>query len=143
MGCYDLYNGMPPHNGTDTSIAAAESISEVSSALRAQVFDWIRACGKDGATCDEIEVGLGLRHQTASARIRELVLKNRTVDSAARRLTRSARLAIVWVEQTGAVRPPAQEKASRNELLAVLRLYDRYDRCTCAETQRLETERYH
>lgn len=39
-----------------------------------------------------------MRHQTASARIRELVQKGRVVDSTRRRPTRSGRLAIVWIE---------------------------------------------
>jgi hypothetical protein len=48
-------------------------------------------------TCDEVEVICKLRHQTASARIRELFVQSRIKDSGQRRLTRSNRTAIVWV----------------------------------------------
>lgn len=84
--------------GSDTSKAAAESMREAASSIRAHVLAHIvivqRATG--GVTCDEVEESLGLRHQTASARIRELAMQKRIVDSGARRETRSGRLATVW-----------------------------------------------
>lgn len=51
---------------------------------------------EDGATCDEVEVVLGLRHQTASARIRDLVIAKRIFDTGRRRLTRSGRKARIY-----------------------------------------------
>jgi len=48
-------------------------------------------------TCWEIEKETGLKHQTASARIRGLVLEGRLVDSGEKRPTESGRCkAIVW-----------------------------------------------
>lgn len=52
-----------------------------------------------GATCDECETVTGLSHQTASARLRALVLKGKIHDGGTKRPTRSGRSAIVW--QTG------------------------------------------
>lgn len=100
------YRGKPPHVNTETSIAAAESIEPVAGTMRAQVLDCIRAreeftlglgCGPLGCTDDELEVLLSMRHQTASARRRELQLQGFIVDSGWTRTTRSGREAIVWV----------------------------------------------
>jgi len=49
-----------------------------------------------GATDEEIETSLDLRHQTASARRRELVQQGRIEDSGLRRANKSGRSAIVW-----------------------------------------------
>jgi hypothetical protein len=65
--------------------------------LEQQVFDHIKSCGERGATDDEIEQALQLRHQTASARRRTLVLKGCVVDSERERRTRSRRWASVWI----------------------------------------------
>jgi transcription initiation factor IIE alpha subunit len=89
---------MPPHvAGSDTSFAAAESIEPHCGRLQAAVLKYIRSCGDDGATDDEVEAALSLRHQTASARRRELYLKSLIVDSERRRPTRTRRLATVWI----------------------------------------------
>jgi hypothetical protein len=86
----------PPSNGTDTSDAAAASVAPDTETIRGQVHDYVRAHG--GATCDDVEVSLGLRHQTASARLWELHHKmGLIVDSGQRRRTRSGRAAIVYV----------------------------------------------
>lgn len=63
------------------------------------VYDFIRARYEHGATDDEIEQGLDMRHQTASARRRELVLAGRVVErrTLPRRTTRSGRSAQVWM----------------------------------------------
>lgn len=82
---------------SQTSRQAAASMEEVAGSLRAAVLADIRACGLLGATCDEVEVRLSLRHQTASARIRELALKGSIVDSGQTRPTRSGRPAAVHV----------------------------------------------
>jgi len=84
--------------GSDTSEAAADSHSDKAlSKMRFAVWRHIAGSGERGATCDEIEVALGLRHQTASARIRELYLGDRVHDTGRRRLTRSGRPARVYV----------------------------------------------
>jgi N6-adenosine-specific RNA methylase IME4 len=81
----------------DTSIAAAVSVAPSAGQMRSRVLVEVRARG--GATCDEVEGALKMQHQTASARIRELVLDGRLADSGERRLTKSGRRAAVWVER--------------------------------------------
>ncbi|MBW2169840.1 MAG: hypothetical protein JRG69_11390 [Deltaproteobacteria bacterium] len=98
MGSYDLYGGMPPHQKMDTSVAAARAVEGDVGRLQAAVLRYIQGCGDDGATDDELEVQLGLSHQSVSARRRELVLKGKVRDSGRRRLTRRNRKAAVWVE---------------------------------------------
>ncbi len=90
-------NGIPYVTGSDTSRAAAESIEPDLGRLLHLVLTQIRACGSNGATDDELEVTLGLPHQTVSARRRDLVLRDYVVDSGYRRTTRSGRGATVWV----------------------------------------------
>ena len=82
--------------GSDTSEAAADSITPHGGRLRQMVFAVIVAAGDAGRTDDEIEVQTGLPHQTASARRRELVLAGRISDTGLRRTTRSGRKAAVW-----------------------------------------------
>lgn len=94
---YEFFDGTPPHVGTDTSLEAAKSIRGDTSRLRSIVLRAIRARGPRGATCDEIETELNMRHQTASARIRELVLAGHVVDSQQQRKTRSNRNAVVYL----------------------------------------------
>jgi len=54
----------------------------------AMLVDW-------GLTCDEVEELLHIKHQTASARIRELALTKR-IEPIGGRPTRSGRKAVVW-----------------------------------------------
>lgn len=91
------YPDRPGHvRGSDTSEAAADSLDETSlSRLRRKVHTFI-AAQSDGATCDEVEIALDLRHQTASARVRELVLTGFIEDTGQRRLTSSGRPARVY-----------------------------------------------
>jgi hypothetical protein len=86
-----------PHNGTDTSRAAAESMAPHVSEIERNVLDFVIDAGPRGATCDEAETLLEYTHQTASARLRGLVLKGLIRDSGARRPTRSGRAARVYV----------------------------------------------
>lgn len=85
-----------PYVQHDTSIEAAhfQASSGKASGDEARVLKLIRERG--GCTDDEIEVALNLRHQTASARRRGLVLKGLVVETAGRRKTRSGRRATVW-----------------------------------------------
>ena len=97
-----LYNGTIPHvQGSQTSELAAESMEKSIVGLRRDVLDCVSA-RPDGATCDEVEQSLSMRHQTASARCRELVLMGKlerrldpTTGREIRRLTRSGRTASV------------------------------------------------
>jgi len=99
MPGYDgLYGGKPPfEKDSDTSESAADSVTNSALNLREQVYHEIKDAGRVGKTCWEIEQELELQHQTASARIRELVLKGRVMDSHHRRKTGSDRMATVWV----------------------------------------------
>lgn len=97
-GAYDLYNGTPPHEaGSGTSAEAARSIVGAVGRLQALVLEVLVARGNIGATDDELEVRLGLKHQTVSARRRELVLKGLARNSGSKRPTRSGRPAAVWI----------------------------------------------
>lgn len=84
--------------GSDTSRRAAESIEDGLNQMQEQVLSAIRS-DASGRTCDEVEHVLALRHQTVSARIRELACKSKIVDSGRRRVTRSGRAAVVWVSK--------------------------------------------
>jgi predicted HTH transcriptional regulator len=105
LGLFDT--AAPFVRDSDTSEAAAREIEPEASTLRAIVLAYIQ--GARGATCDEIEQVLGMRHQTASARVRELVLHDFVADSGKRRHTRSGRNAVVWI-----ARQPAKEKQNGN-----------------------------
>jgi hypothetical protein len=89
----------PFAHGSDTSREAAERIDPHSGELADRVLAALRAAGRNGATCDELEVSLALKHQTVSARIRHLVLSGFVLDSNHRRQTRSGRAAVVWISQ--------------------------------------------
>jgi len=94
LGLFDRA-GAPYVKNSDTSKDAADSILLNSKTLRAMVFAYIK--GTNGSTCDEVEAALEMRHQTASARIRELAEAGYITDKGGRRHTRSGRLAVVWV----------------------------------------------
>jgi hypothetical protein len=81
---------------SETSRAAATSIEPVSGTLRAIVLAFVRGRGTQGATCDEVEIALGMKHQTASARIRELAQAKLIRQASERRATSSGRSAAVW-----------------------------------------------
>jgi hypothetical protein len=83
--------------GSDTSEAAAVAITPKAEGLRLLVYRHIWRNGSYGATCCEVELALEMRHQTASARIRELYLSDDVRDSGRRRRTTSGRNAVVWV----------------------------------------------
>lgn len=92
---YPLYDGTPPHEAPATSREAAESIAPVVNHLQQVALDAILDAGRYGATDDEIEVATGMKHQTASARRRELYLMG-IIRSTGTRPTRSGRKAKVW-----------------------------------------------
>jgi len=81
--------------GSDTSKEAAKRSDNSAGAMRLKVLAHINAVGN--ATCDEIEEAMKLKHQTASARIRELVLDGKIQDTGMRRRTRSGSSARVYV----------------------------------------------
>ncbi len=65
--------------------------------MRRRILAYFTLCKTLGFTDDELEEVMNLRHQTLSARRRELVLQCRIKDSGLRRKTRSGRTATVWV----------------------------------------------
>ena len=97
---------VPFVSGSETSRLAAESMQPSVRSIRAEVYRAIAASGRQGMTDDEVEVHLDLRHQTASARRRELVLQGRVVNRGLgkgdKRVTRSERKAFVWIAHTHA-----------------------------------------
>ena len=88
---------MPHVAGSDTSRAAAEAIRPLAPRQQDRALASISARHSDGMTCDEVEMALGMSHQTASARVRDLVKAGAIVDSGKRRPTRTGRKAAVYV----------------------------------------------
>lgn len=78
----------------DTAAAAADRVFPRSGSRRRKIYDLILAQG--GATDDEIEVHLGLSHQSASASRNTLMNDGWLADSGVRRKTRYGNDAIVW-----------------------------------------------
>jgi predicted ArsR family transcriptional regulator len=101
----DLFGSYPDRpgyvHGSDTSHAAAESFSDEDLSQQKRRILARFGSQPNGLTCDEIEVDLRFRHQTASARIRELVLAGFLIDTGRRRQTRSGRPARVYTASKG------------------------------------------
>jgi len=85
----------------DTSKQAFDSMGPNFPNLNEKVYSFIAGKGAEGATCDEIEVALQLRHQTASSRITHLTFIERLIRTETRRLTRSGRRAGVYIVKPG------------------------------------------
>jgi len=84
-----------PPSVQETSIAALESLEpEVKAWREQQVLKYIETQG--GATCWEIEIGLGLPHQSASSTITRLRKAGQLLDTGKRRPTNTGRMATVW-----------------------------------------------
>lgn len=81
---------------SETSRDAAESIAPFLTGLRARVYSAVARAGDHGLTCDECEVQLSMRHQTCSARFRELTDSGVITRTHKKRPTRSGRDAFVY-----------------------------------------------
>lgn len=81
------------HRDNEQSVAAHESLKPMLNHLRLRVFNAVKARGDEGATVDELEVTLGGRHQSVSARVTELKKLGLVVLTNRQRRTRSGRLA--------------------------------------------------
>lgn len=92
------YGNLPGHARTDTSIAGAKGIAPRAGELQQKVLAFLRSCGEDGATDEEIENHFGAEFSRATRpRRRELQLRGFVRDSGSRRAGRSGIKAIVWV----------------------------------------------
>jgi hypothetical protein len=85
----------PVDNGTPTSVAAATNTLVRAGTQRHRVLVAIANAGTTGTTDDELEQALTLRHQTLSARRRELAISGH-IRAEGTRPTRSGSLANVW-----------------------------------------------
>lgn len=97
---------VPYVQGSATSKAAGDSQGLKAQVDEARVLALLQGCGDEGATDDEVELALGMLHQTASARRRGLVLKDFVIDSGRTRETRTGCRATVWI--TAAVAAAAE-----------------------------------
>lgn len=88
--------GIPRVAGSDTSTAAAESMTHRTGPMQAEILRLLHAHSYAGLICDEVEHITGWSHQSASARIRELVKAELVVDSGERRAGRSGRSGRVY-----------------------------------------------
>jgi hypothetical protein len=82
-----------PHS--DTSREAAVSMKPTAATLRELVFKFL--CSVGGATDEEIQLALDMPGNTERPRRRELQMAGKVFDSGTKRLTKTGRLAVVWV----------------------------------------------
>ncbi|HYJ33779.1 MAG TPA: hypothetical protein VE326_11220 [Candidatus Binatia bacterium] len=94
MTTYDITSRL--HGGNAESAEANESIEPDKARMRQAVLRYIESRGLVGATCDEVEHALRMRHQTASARLTELKRAKQVVATERRRPTWSGRMARVY-----------------------------------------------
>lgn len=88
----------PPTNGTATSAAAAASVRESAETMRGRVLEYIRLCGENGATREEIELGLDMPGSTVRPRVVELMKLRRVCERPdVTRATSSGRQAAILV----------------------------------------------
>ena len=87
---------IPTQERIDTSRDSRDKLEKAGkrSQYRKQIYAYIQE--KGGATCDEIEVALRLRHQTASCFIRFMTQEGWLRATDQRKQTRAGRKAIVW-----------------------------------------------
>ncbi|HYF24355.1 MAG TPA: hypothetical protein VD931_01310 [Baekduia sp.] len=88
-----------PHNGTATSIAAAESMRPAAARQRARVWAFVASKGAKGATADEIEAELAMSGNSVRPRLLELRAgpKPELIVAPFTRATRTGREAAVYV----------------------------------------------
>ena len=85
---------IPTQEAIQTSRESRDTLNKHKNKYRQQIYDFIKEHA--GATCDEIETGLKMRHETTSGIIRFLVLDRLLKDSGEKRKTRTGRRAIIW-----------------------------------------------
>lgn len=83
-----------PHSRT--SKRAAESAASKAPTDRIRVLEYLKSCGEDGATDQEIQNALSLKESTERPRRVSLVQSGEVVDSGKTRLTEAGKQAVVW-----------------------------------------------
>lgn len=98
----------PTNYGSATSVASRDALDAThkSNRYRQMIYEQICLNGTHGATCDEIEVKLGIRHQTASCFISVLKDKGMIVASGQTRPARSGRNVTVWTRKFSTIAVP-------------------------------------
>jgi predicted ArsR family transcriptional regulator len=102
----------PTNYATPTSVLSRDALDAThkSNRYRQMIYEQICLQGTNGMTCDEIEVRLGIRHQTASCFISVLKDKGMIVASGQTRPARSGRNVTVWTRKfSGVVAPSTSE----------------------------------
>lgn len=87
----------PAHNGTPTSRAAAERIEPTAGTLRRDILDYLRACGDDGATDEQMQFACNINANTQRPRRQELERMGWVARTTRTRLTKSGRHAVIFV----------------------------------------------
>lgn len=87
----------PFQSHSETSQRAAQAIDGSLNALQLEVLRYLRACGAEGATDDELQRDLAMNPSTQRPRRIELLAKGLICDAGMKRKTRSGRLATVWI----------------------------------------------
>ncbi len=86
----------PAQQHSQTSLAAAKAIAADAPTLRNQVLQYLRQCGSDGATDEQIQFYLDMSANNQRPRRVELVKAGLVVDSGCTRATAAGRKATVW-----------------------------------------------
>jgi hypothetical protein len=92
-----FFRDPPAQRHSPTSVAAAEAIKPAASGDRVRIALWLRLCGEEGATDEEIQHGLQMNPSTQRPRRVELVRAGLVADSGRTRKTNSGCKAVVWV----------------------------------------------
>ena len=95
----DLLTPAPPHNGSSTSRAAAESILPHISIQEAVVMRYI-AGRLDGATREECSLGTGLRLASVCARANRLIAGGLLAERGERRGSSGRMAAVLWIAKS-------------------------------------------
>lgn len=86
---------LPVHNGTPTSIAAAESIRPHAETQRHKILEFVRTRDEIGATREDIELALEMNGSTVRPRVLELIARGLLRETDVTRATSSGRQAVV------------------------------------------------
>jgi hypothetical protein len=93
----DFLSPAPPaQRHSPTSVDAAEQIESSAETMRSKVRDYLRACGSNGATDEEIQTALGMNPSTQRPRRIELQQLGLVCSAGFVRKTISGRSATVW-----------------------------------------------